>query len=319
LLGVDPKLPAPTISATPFEGKRAVAGEAIKIAYPEFEMLQLDNYTGKLTWHVTSPDGTTPPVKWAQAKPKSTVYGVRVKQTEMGEYPTPDAPALIIYPRSTGRAVVTAWGIGEDGSPRLLAQLLVDSLVGPRPPPAPTENVVPNVFGLSQAAATTNILAANLIVGVVASEANAATLGTVFRQEPAAGSSVLPKTPVSLWVSSGPEPISQGVFTAPGFRCLIVYETGKTLPSKQSVILGSAELNEYMRTHCIVANNTAEFRIFDQNESMANESPIWQAAMKVERKSLPWIIVGDDKKGFSGPLPNTLEETMKLVKQYGGA
>ncbi len=69
----------------------------------------------------------------------------------------------------------------------------------------PANVLVPNVVNLTQAAATTAITGANLVVGTV-TQASSATVpaGSVISQNPAAGASVAPGSAVNLVVSTGP-------------------------------------------------------------------------------------------------------------------
>ncbi|NCB06518.1 MAG: PASTA domain-containing protein [Clostridia bacterium] len=72
--------------------------------------------------------------------------------------------------------------------------------------PAPIS--VPNVIGLTQAAASGLITGAGLTLGTVAQEFHATVpAGTVFAQNPAAGSSLPPGGAVALTVSKGPAPV----------------------------------------------------------------------------------------------------------------
>ena len=65
---------------------------------------------------------------------------------------------------------------------------------------------VPNVEGLTQAAATTAITGANLMVGTVAQRAsNTVVTGNVIGQDPAKGSSLAQGSAVNLVISSGPQ------------------------------------------------------------------------------------------------------------------
>jgi beta-lactam-binding protein with PASTA domain len=68
---------------------------------------------------------------------------------------------------------------------------------------------VPNVVGDTQAAATTAITGAGLVVGTVTS-ASSSTVpsGDVISQSPAAGTSVAPGSAVNLVISTGPPPVS---------------------------------------------------------------------------------------------------------------
>src|ERR1700676_4137726 len=68
---------------------------------------------------------------------------------------------------------------------------------------------VPNVEGLTQAAATTAITAAKLMVGTVTQQANnTVATGNVISQDPASGSSAEQGSPVSLVISSGPQMVT---------------------------------------------------------------------------------------------------------------
>ena len=62
---------------------------------------------------------------------------------------------------------------------------------------------VPNVEGLTQAAATTAIAAAKLTVGTITQQtSNSVTTGKVISQDPASGDSVVQGSPVNLVISS---------------------------------------------------------------------------------------------------------------------
>ena len=84
------------------------------------------------------------------------------------------------------------------------------------PVPIVIPNVtVPDVTGITQAAATTALTSANLIAGAVTQEASdSVPAGTIIRQSPSAGTSVAPGTAVDLVVSSGPAPL-------PGFEVVL--------------------------------------------------------------------------------------------------
>jgi beta-lactam-binding protein with PASTA domain len=65
---------------------------------------------------------------------------------------------------------------------------------------------VPNVEGMTQAAATKAITGASLMVGTVAQQAsNTVVTGNVIGQDPAKGSSLAQGSPVNLVISSGPQ------------------------------------------------------------------------------------------------------------------
>ena len=73
--------------------------------------------------------------------------------------------------------------------------------------PAPVS--VPNVVGLTQAAASTAITGAGLVVGTVTSQSSATVAsGKVISESPSAGTSVAAGSSVNLVVSTGPAPVS---------------------------------------------------------------------------------------------------------------
>jgi beta-lactam-binding protein with PASTA domain len=68
---------------------------------------------------------------------------------------------------------------------------------------------VPNVEGLTQAAATTAITGAKLLVGTVTQQSSSTVVtGNVISQDPSSGSSVAEGSPVNLVISSGPQMVA---------------------------------------------------------------------------------------------------------------
>jgi hypothetical protein len=127
------------------------------------------------------------------------------------------------------------------------------------------------------------------------------------------GESPAPPTPVP----PGPSPIA-----GDGLRVLIVYESAELakLPPGQATVLVSPEVRGYLDTHCVKGpdGTTAEWRVWDQNVPTGAEAKLWQDAMARKRDRLPWLVVGNGRAGFEGPLPASVDETLKLLKLYGG-
>jgi hypothetical protein len=113
----------------------------------------------------------------------------------------------------------------------------------------------------------------------------------------------------------GPAPIIDK-----GLRVLIVRETKEmsSYPSAQVAAMNAREVVEYLNAKCVKVNGQPEHRVFDPDQDVSRASKVWQDAMKIERKSLPWIIISDGEKGTSEPLPPNTEELLKLLKTYGG-
>jgi beta-lactam-binding protein with PASTA domain len=87
-------------------------------------------------------------------------------------------------------------------------------------PGAPANVNVPNVVGLTQAAATSAITGASLTLGTVTTQSSATVAaGSVISQNPAADASVAPGSAVAIVVSTGaPAPPAGGLVLALGFE-----------------------------------------------------------------------------------------------------
>lgn len=135
------------------------------------------------------------------------------------------------------------------------------------------------------------------------------------------GDPVPPKPPIP---PDPPEPKpSPSPIPEIGFRVLMVYDASKltTYPKKQADIFFNASLRSYLNSKCVVGSDgkTKEWRMWDKGVDAGAESKIWQDVMKRDRKSIPWLLVSNHPKGgFEGPLPATVEETMVIIKKYGG-
>jgi VWFA-related protein len=81
----------------------------------------------------------------------------------------------------------------------------VNLVVSTGPVPAPGPVAVPNVVNLTQAAATTAITGVGLVLGTVSQQSSTTVpAGSVIRQTPASGTSVVLGSAVALVVSTGP-------------------------------------------------------------------------------------------------------------------
>jgi hypothetical protein len=119
----------------------------------------------------------------------------------------------------------------------------------------------------------------------------------------------------------GPKPDPAIVpFPANKLRVLIVYESAELqkLPAAQSNILFAKSVRDYLRAKTDIEDGTTAWRIWDADVATDAESKTWQEAMKRPRKQLPWIIIANNKSGYEGPLPSNVDETIKLLKKYGG-
>jgi hypothetical protein len=112
----------------------------------------------------------------------------------------------------------------------------------------------------------------------------------------------------------GPAPIAEV-----GNRVLIVYESSalSTYPAKQGLIMRSGTFRDYLDANCTPGpDGGPEYRIWDQDTDLTNVPQTWQDAMKLERKSLPWLIASNGTTGITVALPATEAATIELLRKY---
>jgi hypothetical protein len=123
----------------------------------------------------------------------------------------------------------------------------------------------------------------------------------------------------------GPTPVPPGPTPPPpipgdGLKVLIVTESGDKLTATQQGIIFGEKVRGYLREKAAKGpdGKTPEFRIFDKDVDASAEAKHWQDALRRPRAALPWIIISNGHHGFEGTLPATVEETMALLKKFGG-
>lgn len=111
-------------------------------------------------------------------------------------------------------------------------------------------------------------------------------------------------------------------FANAGFSILIVRETGDLLPKEQSSIFTNAKVLKFGSQ--AVADG-GFFRIWDGDHADqlgGVEDDLLKAAyLKTleAKKSLPWLAVANGSKGWSGPLPGSADEVIRIFEQVKGA
>lgn len=116
-----------------------------------------------------------------------------------------------------------------------------------------------------------------------------------------------------------PAPVTDPILGPGGFRALLIYESSKTLPVKQSSIMTGKEIRDYLIAKAApLGASKRGFYIVDKDVDFSAESKEWGLAMKRPRTSVPWLIISSDKGNFEGPWPEDVPAAMQLLKKYGG-
>jgi hypothetical protein len=148
-----------------------------------------------------------------------------------------------------------------------------------------------------------------------ADEASAPAVTTVNIGDAPAPTPVPPEPP-----PTPPTPVDPSPFPAAGLRVLIVEETANrsTLPPAQLAILFDQRVHELLNSKCVQDTEIGRkaWNIWDADEKLEKAPKLWQDAMKRPRKSVPWIMIGNGKTGYEGPLPENVDKTLELIKKY---
>lgn len=102
-----------------------------------------------------------------------------------------------------------------------------------------------------------------------------------------------------------------------GVRVFIVEETADRprLPANQQAIFTSVPLRQFLKLHCVTGSDGAPaFRILDKDAELSGD---WRATLCAHPpRSYPWLYITNGKNGYSGPLSNSVDELIALIKPY---
>jgi hypothetical protein len=122
------------------------------------------------------------------------------------------------------------------------------------------------------------------------------------------------------------DPADASPFPDPGFRVLITWDASNTTrPAADNSVLYGAEVREYLARKCVAEPNPEAgtdgkgYRFYPAGVDISRAPKVWADAYKLAAgKGKEWILIGDGKRGYSGPRPTTVPEMMALLKKYGG-
>jgi len=92
---------------------------------------------------------------------------------------------------------------------------------------------------------------------------------------------------------------------------VIVEETENrdSIPSSQLNAISSQVWRDY------VEEDGGQWRVLDPHTDISKDKPWVKESLNKERTSLPWLIVSTKNDGYSGPMPNTVDELMGIIKK----
>jgi hypothetical protein len=111
------------------------------------------------------------------------------------------------------------------------------------------------------------------------------------------------------------------------------------MPSAQRAIIGAKKIRDYLESKCVVGDDdkTKEYRIWDKDVDPSTDAAHWADAVKsilakkakkdellklqgkpVGANFVPTILISTGTTGYVGPLPANVDETLALLKKYGG-
>jgi len=121
----------------------------------------------------------------------------------------------------------------------------------------------------------------------------------------------------------GPTP-QTAPWEAPGLTCLILQESQRLadLPVAQRAIFSSDRVHKWLASHAAkLADGEPGYRIWDDDSADVSGAPDVlrkaHAVIKAKAKpDQPTIGISNGKTGFVGPLPATIDETLKLLESF---
>ena len=132
-----------------------------------------------------------------------------------------------------------------------------------------------------------------------------------------------PKPPVDPPIDP-PKP--DGLDKAPlpglaGLKVLLIYETADLppkVPAEQYNIKVDPKVTSWLTAKTTPENGWAGWRWGDPDSGVAQGAMHWEKMLSLPRTSTPWVVINNGTRnvGYSGPLPATSGEFLKLVEKY---
>lgn len=114
-----------------------------------------------------------------------------------------------------------------------------------------------------------------------------------------------------------PQPDGEAPIKEPGLRVLISYESQNGYPPWMS----NKAFTDFLTSVCVAGpRGQKEWRMIDPDSPVASNAGVWPAAVaKMKDKKEPSILISNGKTGTIEKLPETMAETIALIKKYAEA
>ena len=86
-------------------------------------------------------------------------------------------------------------------------------------------------------------------------------------------------------------------------------ESRQNLPQEQLNAINSQVWKDY------IDSQGGQWRVLDPHTDVSKDKEWVKKALGAPRESLPWLIFASPTRGYSGPLPQNLEELLEVIQQ----
>ena len=127
-------------------------------------------------------------------------------------------------------------------------------------------------------------------------------------------------------VPPDPQPPTPDLDKAPlpglaGLKVLLIYETADLppkVPAEQYNIKVDPKVTSWLTAKTTPEDGWAGWRWGDPDSGVAQGAMHWEKMLSLPRTSTPWVVINNGTRnvGYSGPLPATSGEFLKLVEKY---
>ena len=109
---------------------------------------------------------------------------------------------------------------------------------------------------------------------------------------------------------------------AEGLRVLFIFESSANMTRQQLAVLSSADVRSFLNRTCTKSpSGLAEWRSWDKDIDVSNESATWQAiwaSTKPKLGTLPQVVIFQGQQGWTYSLPDDVAGLMTLLQKHAG-